>query len=217
MGKNYIKYYSILYIYQFFARQSTFINSMEDRISSLMKLTNFQNDKSDMFSEIMTQELHNELENILSNQINYQNEIKNLKKERDFLFSLLLDKEITKNKNKKLSFYNQTQVSIPPSKSFRQNTQERNLSFSKQMILSEIDKYPMFDEMKNILKLSKNGDSIFSYFVNSVGNTIMSMNQEIIDLKEKMNIMKKKRRDIVIDTIESLTDIKIKKIANNEV
>ena len=190
---------------------------MEDRISSLMKLTNFQNDKSDMFSEIMTQELHNELENILSNQINYQNEIKNLKKERDFLFSLLLDKEITKNKNKKLSFYNQTQVSIPPSKSFRQNTQERNLSFSKQMILSEIDKYPMFDEMKNILKLSKNGDSIFSYFVNSVGNTIMSMNQEIIDLKEKMNIMKKKRRDIVIDTIESLTDIKIKKIANNEV
>ena len=204
-------------IYQFFARQSTFINYMEDRISSLMKLTNFQNDKSDMFSEIMTQELHNELENILSNQINYQNEIKNLKKERDFLFSLLLDKEITKNKNKKLSFYNQTQVSIPPSKSFRQNTQERNLSFSKQMILSEIDKYPMFDEMKNILKLSKNGDSIFSYFVNSVGNTIMSMNQEIIDLKEKMNIMKKKRRDIVIDTIESLTDIKIKKIANNEV
>lgn len=80
-----------------------------------------------MFSSIMTTELRNEMNQLLAEQQNYQLEINQLKKERNFLFKLLKkqnkiqkensrkEKEISKeNSNLKFSFFHQEQISVPP-------------------------------------------------------------------------------------------------------
>lgn len=201
--------------------------------------TEFSKRRLELFTEIMTEELKNEMNQLLAEQKNYKLEIEQLKKERNFLFKLL-KKEKKEEKTAKqpfpptpqLSFFRKEEVSIPPNHQFNKSNKsiqfpsspqsethnyekDSTFTFQKKFFLSEIKKYselPLFERSHEIIEKSQNGDSMISYFVNAVGNAITLYEHEIQMLREDIRRAHVKRREAVIDSIESLTDAKTEEI-----
>ena len=192
----------------------------------------------DMFSSIMTNELQNEMSQLLIEQQSYKNEIAQLKKERNFLFKLLkkqtkCQKEKIKNKKendfqtlkKSLSFYHHEQISIPPiritnldqlSVNISDTAKDKKYSFSKNIFLDEIKKFDeiaLFERLSEIIELSQNGDSMLSYFVNTIGNEFIEINQQNKILHENIGCLKRQRREAVINSIESFVEPKKQDLA----
>ncbi|OHS97295.1 hypothetical protein TRFO_09587 [Tritrichomonas foetus] len=208
-------------------------------------ITNFQSSRFDMFSSIMTQELQNEIDHMIAEQKNYQNEILQLKKERDFLFQLLdkrqkeeckkmkkikskKENQIQSRKNKNFSFFNQVQISIQPKPNQNNIELDKNLicqitskkekkgrfTFSKDSMIQEIRKYqnPIFIRAASILERSKNGDSMVTFLVNTTGNALDSLDEEISSLKDEITKLKRKKRKIMFGSIETLTKAQTEEI-----
>lgn len=225
---------TILFVYA-----KAFIISMNENENNCEEKTLFEKRGLTMFSSIMTSELQNEMNQLLTEQKNYQLEISQLKKERNFLFKLLKKQKknqkeklkSTKENSTKFSFYHQEQISIPPTKDFKINNSDQfnsedkpddtsslsNFSndkkyfFTKSILLDEIKKYSknsVFERLSEITDLSNNGDSMISYFVNTVGDAFIAYELQNKKLREDLYRIKNKQRKAFINSVESLTESK---------
>lgn len=179
---------------------------MEEPSSS--ELSSLSPDDRHLISCLVSTDLQRQLERVSQENIVLQNEIAQLRSERDFLFSKLLGSPAPARLSISAPVSHATSAIPLPRADAATFARPCTCEFSKEKLMTCLSGHSnaAFAGMRDFLKESKSGDAMVSFLVNSTGNAISDLEREVHDLRVALIREQNKRRKERRQALESLTE-----------